>query len=488
MLCANMRRKILLLFLTLFIIVSCEKNFVENPSLLIETINIVNSTDEVQVWETIPYNNKVVSRQSSLSFGIDTQHLEEIITINETVKFQSIDGFGFALNGGSASLINTMEINRDALLQELFGDGPNDIGINYLRISIGASDLNETTYTYNDIELDEDLSLSRFSIAKEQINLIPLLKKILTINPKIKILASPWTAPVWMKVNTLGKRGFRGGSLNPLYFNVYADYFVKYIKAMKDNDINIDAITVQNEPLHEWNNPSMYMSVEDQISFIKNFLGPKFESNNITTKIICYDHNLDNPDYPIQVLSDSKAYQYTHGSAFHLYAGDISTMSKVHDKFPNKDVYFTEQWVGGPSDFINDFKWNINNIIIGSMRNWSKTAISWNLASSPNYTPHTSGGCSRCLGGITIAGTTFTRNVGYYFIGHASKFVKSGAVRIHSNTTSSINNVAFQNTNGNIILIAINNQSVAKSFKVNYNNKVFTYTLNPSSVATFSWK
>ncbi|MCM0042663.1 MAG: glucosylceramidase [Algoriphagus sp.] len=483
-----MKGKMLFLFSILLILAACEKDFVENPVQPIETINIANSTDEVQVWETIPHSTKIVSKQSSLSFRSDAQNLEEIITINETVKFQNIDGFGFALTGGSASLINAMGTSRNVLLQELFGNGPNDIGISYLRISIGGSDLNEKPYTYNDIQLDEDLSLSQFSIENEQINLIPLLKEILIINPNIKILASPWTAPVWMKINTLGKGGFRGGSLNPIYFSVYADYFVKYINAMKDKGITIDAITVQNEPLNEWNNPSMYMSADEQVSFIKNYLGPKFENNNITTKIICYDHNLDNPDYPIQVLSDSKAYKYTNGSAFHLYAGNIGAMSKVHDKFPNKDVYFTEQWVGGPSNFIDDLKWNINNVIIGSMRNWSKTAISWNLASSPNYTPHTSGGCSSCLGGITINGNVFTRNVGYYFIGHASKFVKAGAVRIHSNTTSSINNVAFQNADGTIILIAINNQSVAKSFKVNYNDKVFTYTLNPSSVATFSWK
>ncbi len=478
----------LLLFLSVFITVSCGKEVIKNISLSTETINIATSTDEVQVWETIPYSDKVVSKKNSLSFSPDIQNLEETINIDENIKFQSIDGFGFTLTGGSASLINAMGTNRNALLQELFGNGSNDIGISYLRISVGASDLSETTFTYNDIESSEDLSLSKFSIAREQKNLIPVLKEILTINPNIKILASPWTAPVWMKVRTLGKNGFKGGSLNPAYFSVYADYFVKYIKAMKDNGINIDAITIQNEPLHDGNNPSMYMSAEEQTLFIKDFLGPKFQSNNIGTKIICYDHNLDKPNYPIQVLSDSKAYQYTNGSAFHLYAGDISAMSTVHDKFPEKDVYFTEQWVGGPSNFSGDFKWNINNIIIGSMRNWSKTALSWNLANSPNYTPHTSGGCRNCLGGLTISGNSFTRNVGYYFIGHASKFVKSGAVRIFSNVTPSINNVAFRNTDGTVILIAINNQSVTKSFNVKYNEKMFTYTLNPGSVATFSWK
>ena len=257
---------------------------------------------------------------------------------------------------------------------------------------------------------------------------------------------------------------------------------------MKDNGITIDAITIQNEPLHEWNNPSMYMSAEDQIRFIRDFLGPRFQSNNIGTKIICYDHNLDKPEYPIQVLSDEKANQYISGSAFHLYAGDISTMTEVHKKFPEKDVYFTEQWVGGPSNFRGDFKWNMNNIIIGSMRNWSKTALSWNLASSPNYTPHTSGGCTNCLGGITISGTSYTKNVGYFFIGQASKFVKPGAVRIYSNIITGINNVAFKNIDGTIILIAINNQSVPKSFTVKYKENSFNYTLNPGSAVTFSWK
>lgn len=483
--------KIILSLLSILFIcssISCEKEEIMNIDVNTEIITIPSLTNDVQVWETIPYSDKVVSIRSSIFFNPNFQISDETISINENIKFQSIDGFGFTLTGASAYLIHSMGTNRNALLKELFGHGPNDIGISYLRISIGASDLSENTYTYNDIELSKDLSLSKFSIAYEQKYLIPVIEEILSINPNIKILASPWTAPVWMKVHTLGKNGFRGGSLNPNYYGVYADYFVKYINAMKDNGITIDAITIQNEPLHEWNNPSMYMSAEDQIRFIRDFLGPRFQSNNIETKIICYDHNLDKPEYPIQVLSDEKANQYISGSAFHLYAGDISTMTEVHKKFPEKDVYFTEQWVGGPSNFRGDFKWNMNNIIIGSMRNWSKTALSWNLASSPNYTPHTSGGCTNCLGGITISGTSYTKNVGYFFIGQASKFVKPGAVRIYSNIITGINNVAFKNIDGTIILIAINNQSVPKSFTVKYKENSFNYTLNPGSAATFSWK
>ncbi len=237
-----------------------------------------------------------------------------------------------------------------------------------------------------------DVNLANFNLSKDTVDVIPLLKEILLINPNIKIMGSPWSAPVWMKDNASSI----GGSLQPQYYSVYAQYFVKYIQAMRAKGITIDAITPQNEPQHGGNNPSMVMSATQQADFIKNHLGPAFQAASLSSKIIIWDHNCDNPNYPITILNDPAAKQYVNGSAFHLYNGDISALSTVHAAHPDKHLYFTEQWTAGSGSFNGDLKWHLRNVIIGSMRNWSKVALEWNLASDGSYNPHTPGGCTEC--------------------------------------------------------------------------------------------
>jgi glucosylceramidase len=281
----------------------------------------------------------------------------------------------------------------------------------------------------------------------------------------------------------------KGGSLKHEYFEVYAEYFVKYIKAMKNEGINIKAITIQNEPLHPGNNPSMFMPAEDQKLFLKSYLGPAFEANNIKTRIIIYDHNADRIDYPISILNDNDARKYTDGSAFHLYAGEISELTKVHNAHPDKNIYFTEQWIGAPSDFAGDFSWHINNLIIGGTRNWCKTVLEWNLSSNLQLTPHTDrGGCTNCLGGITIDGDKIIRNPGYYIIAHASKFIRPGSIRIGSNIPENLNNVAFKTPEGYIVIIVQNNSTFLQRFNIYCNSIIFTTSLNGGAVATYCLK
>ncbi|CAF5109871.1 unnamed protein product, partial [Rotaria sp. Silwood1] len=215
--------------------------------------------------------------------------------------------------------------------------------VSYLRLSIGASDLDEVVFSYNDLPPgDVDLNMTHFDLGHDRLHVIPILKEILAINPNIKLLGSPWSPPIWMKTN----KNSIGGSLLSEYYDAYALYFVRYIQEMKKEGIIIDAITIQNEPLHPGNNPSLLMLDLIQALFIKQSLGPAFRKHSINTKIIIYDHNADRPDYPITVLKDSEASQYVDGSAFHLYAGTINALSSVHDRFPDKNLYFTEQWVG----------------------------------------------------------------------------------------------------------------------------------------------
>ncbi|GAB2763276.1 glucosylceramidase [Actinomadura fibrosa] len=407
------------------------------------------------------------------------------VTTSET--FQTVEGFGFTLTGGSAEVINTLNsTKKQELLEQLFGNSENAIGISYLRISVGASDLNSSTFSYNDLpagETDEDLS--EFSLEPDMDGVISLLREILEINPNIGIMATPWSPPVWMKDN----QSTIGGNLLPQYYDVYANYLVKYVQEMEKLGIEIDALTPQNEPLHAGNNPSMHMTASEQAEFIKNSLGPAFRAAELDTKIIIYDHNADNPGYPIAVLNDAGARQYISGSAFHLYAGDISALSTVHDAYPNKDIYFTEQYTASNGDFGGDLKWHLKNVIIGSMRNWSKTALEWNLANNTSFGPHTEGGCTTCKGAITVtSSSSYLQNVGYYIIAHVSKFVPVGSVRISSNIIGNLQNVAFRTPSGEKVLIVLNDGNSFESFNIEYDGKKVTTGLNQGAVGTFVWK
>jgi len=474
-----------LLFTLLILLLGCADNTKstypsDEPNPSDETVQT-----QVEAWVTSPLKHVLFQKQNiSLNFAT-TVNQPPTITVDTTKTYQTIDGFGNCLTGGSATLLNRMnETNRAQILKELFAKDAKNIGISYLRISIGASDLSERVFSYNDLPDGEtDVNMAKFSLESEKADLIPVLKGILAINPDIKIMGSPWSAPSWMKTNNASK----GGSLKPEYFDAYAKYFVKYIQEMKAEGITIDAITIQNEPLHPGNNPSMYMTAQDQADFIKKSLGPAFETANIQTKIIVYDHNADRIDYPLLILSDPEAAKYVDGSAFHLYGGSIDDLSKVHEAYPSKNLYFTEQWVGAPGNLESDLAWHVRTLIIGGTRNWCRNVLEWNLASDPSYNPHTDGGCDQCLGTITINGDAVTRNPAYYILAHAAKFVRPGSVRINSILIGSLPNVAFKTPEGKKVLIVLNDASELQKFNIKFNGKTVTTTLDKGAVGTYVW-
>lgn len=476
--------------LTIAIAIGCKKDNSHgggNTGGTAPTQPVTPFKSDVAMWLTQGDRSSLLQKLNlSLVFNTGDNQLPTI-DVDTTQTYQTIDGFGFCLTGGSASVINALPATqKDDLLKELFLTDTTHIGISYLRISIGASDLSAYDFTYDELPPGtlEDLNMQSFTLDEERKDLLPILKKIVALNPSIKILACPWTAPTWMKSN----KTWKGGSLLPAYYDAYAKYFVKYIQAMKAEGITIDAITPQNEPLNPNNNPSMSMQATEQAAFIKNSLGPQFKAAGLNTKIIVWDHNADNPQYPIGVLSDNGAYPYVDGSAFHLYSGSISALSSVHQAFPEKNVYFTEQWVNGQGEnFAGDLQWHTNNLIIGATRNWSRNVLEWNLASDPNWGPHTTGGCSTCQGAITVGSNTVTRNVSYYIIGQASKFVRPGSVRIASSTTDALPNVAFKTQDGKKVLIVLNNTTSSQTFNIKFNGKTVTPTLGSQSVATFIW-
>jgi glucosylceramidase len=442
---------------------------------------------EASIWLTNADRSALFQLQSPPTPFTGAPAKEPIIDVDDTKTFQTMDGFGFAVTGGSAQLLMHMDpAARAAILRELYADDGNNIGASYIRVSVGSSDMNDHVYSYDDLPKGEtDPSLSKFSLDPDRAEVIPVLKEILAINPKIKILASPWSAPLWMK--TTGEA--RGGVLKPEYFAAYADYFVKYIQGMQAAGISIDALTIQNEPLNEKNTPSMLMLESEQQDLIKNHLGPAFKKAGIKTKIVLYDHNLDHPLYPLSILRDPEAAKYIDGTGFHLYGGTVDAMTQVHNEFPNKNLYFTEQAViehTGSSE-LNISK-PVARVIIGVSRNWSKNILLWNLAADPQKGPHTNdGGCAECVGAITIDGNNVTREAAFYTLAHASKFVRPGSVRIGSNNLEQLPNVAFKTSTGEKVLIVSNISGTPQTFSVRDHGKSFTTSLNAGSVATYVW-
>ena len=462
---------------------SCTKSGSDTPDPTPPVVVTPKGPSQVAFWLTNTDRTALFTKQRNvLNFGATANPFPNI-TLDTTRTYQTIDGFGYCLTGGSATVINRMSAaSRADLLRELFATDSTWLGVSYLRVSIGASDLDDRVFTYD--EVPGDVGLAQFSLAPDRPDLIPVLKQILAINPSIKIMGSPWTAPLWMKSNNAAK----GGTLQPQYYDAYARYFVKYIQQMAAEGIPIDAVTLQNEPLNPYNEPSMLMSAAEQANFIKNNVGPAFAAAGIRTKIIAYDHNPDQPGYALAVLGDAGAQPYVEGSAFHNYGGPLAaTLNQVHDAFPTKGLYFTEFWTQAPGNFSTDFPNHVRELEIGATRNWAKNVLEWNLANDPAYGPHTPGGCTECLGAVTISGNSITRNPAYYTAAHASKFVRPGSVRVDTNSPANLANVAFRTPAGKKVLLVLNTSTSPQQFNIEYRGKTVATALAGGSAGTYVW-
>lgn len=466
---------------------------------------------QVAAWVTTPDRSALLEKQAeSSTLGTNVRPSGPVITIDGRQQFQEIDGFGFAITGGSAQhLMNMSAGARKQLLQELFG--ANGAGLSYLRLSIGASDLNSFVFSYNDLPNGQtDPALKKFSLSQDLKDVVPVMKEILAIKPGIPILGSPWSAPAWMKTNN----NVRGGALKKEYYAAYAQYFVKYVQAMEKEGIPIDAVTVQNEPLNSRNTPSMQWYYEEQGEFIKKHLGSAFAAAGIKTKIILFDHNLDRADYPLALLSDPEISKYVDGSGFHHYGGDMGAISTVHLARPDKNIYFTEQMVIERGGGELNIAASVKRMLIQTTRNWSRNVILWNLAADSLNDPHTdNGGCSMCQGALTIMGDRVQKNIAYYTIAHASAFVPKGSVRIASTFTGDrsvsltedeerpgirratviehtavLPNVAFKTPDGRIVLIVANDSYNTGGFSIRYNGAVANFRLAPGAVGTYVFK
>ena len=434
--------------------------------------------------------NKLLSREPDLArTEMDNSTLPTInIDVNDLK--QEMEGFGAALTGSSAYVLNQKMSSgqRQVLLEDLFST--NGISLSYARMTIGASDFSLSDYTYNDLAPNEvDYELKNFSIANDKQDVVPVFKEILTLNPDLHIMGSPWSPPAWMKTNN----SLIGGELKKEAYGVYADYFVRFIEAFREEEIPIKAITVQNEHLHaNAGYPCMLMSSQDQNTFIRDYLGPVFEERGLNTQIILYDHNWDNTQYAISILNDPMTKKYVVGSAFHGYAGDVNAMSLVHNAHPDRGLYFTEISGGGwATNFSDNLQWNMRNVFMGTTNNWSKNVLLWNLALDENMGP-TNNGCQDCRGVVTINSQTgeVTKNVEYYALGHFSKFIPSGSQRVGNHSSGDLSGlvfVSFIRPDGGKVLVISNDSIAGRELKVTESQSQIIYTIPAKSVATLTW-
>ncbi|QQS98359.1 glucosylceramidase [Sphingobacterium spiritivorum] len=423
------------------------------------------------------------------------------ITLDPAVKFQTMDGFGAAITGSTCyNLMKMKKEDRTAFLKETFSD-KEGMGMSYIRIAIGCSDFSLSEYTCWDTPGIENFGLQ----SEEKDYIIPVLKEILAINPDLKIIGSPWTSPRWMKVNNLTElkayNSWTGGQLNPAHYQNYGTYFVKWLQAMAAQGIKVEAITPQNEPLNKGNSASLYMTWEEQKAFVKQALGPQLRAAGLQTKIYAFDHNYnyDNiasqNDYPVNIYKDQEAASYFAGAAYHNYGGNKSELLDIHQQRPDKELIFTETSIGTWNDGRNlstRLMEDMQEVALGTVNNWSRAVIVWNLMLDTEKGPNREGGCQTCYGAVDINSAnykTITRNSHYYIIGHLSSVVKPGATRIGASgyTADGLLYSAFQNVDGSYAVVLLNNSNENRAITLNDSKNHFSYQVPAKSVVSYRW-
>ncbi len=439
----------------------------------------------VHAWQT---NADGTQRLTPVALSAGPAGEGATIAIDPARRYQTMVGFGASITDASAILIQQLPApKRQALLRELFGSGSEDLRLGFTRLTIGASDFSPTHYSFDDMPAGKrDPELRQFSIAPNRTTVLPTVKAALAINPKLVVMASPWSPPGWMKTGD----SMIGGTLRDDSYGVYARYFVRYLQAYAGEGVPMRYVTIQNEPdFSPKDYPGMKWAAKDRARFVGRNLGPALVQAKLPTRVLEWDHNWDHPEQPETVLRDATAARYIAGIAWHCYGGEVSAQTRVHKAFPQKDTFFTECSGGGwRPGWKNGFSDAIQNLMIGSTRNWARGVLLWNLALDPKGGPN-KGGCTDCRGVVTIdpAMGGVTRELEYYALGHLSRFVAPGATRIDSSETRDIASVAFRNPDGGVVLLAYNRGDTARRIDAQVGTRRVRHVLPPAAAVTIVW-
>ena len=460
----------------------------------------IPTSGDVRVITTTSNRAKDLS-ESWIDFSNTDNMSPSTVRLIPEEEFQTMDGFGAAITGSTCfNLMRMSPEDRAEFLKTTFSP-ENGFGFSYVRISIGCSDFSLSEFTCCDKEGIENFALT----SEDTQYVIPILKEILAINPDLKIMGTPWTAPRWMKVNNLTDlkpfNSWTSGQLNPKYYADYGEYFVKWIKAMADNGIEIYSVTPQNEPLNRGNSASMYMGWEEERDFVKNGLGPALKKAGLDTKVYAFDHNYnyDNipseQSYPTKIYGDPEAKEYLAGAAFHNYGGNKDELTVVHNATPGMDLVFTETSIGTWNDgknlgtrLIDDME----QVALGTVNRWCKGVIVWNLMLDEERGPNRPGGCQTCFGAVDINRdyTKLTRNSHYYIIAHMSSVVQPDAVRIGTKgfTTNGLTYTAFKNPDSSYAVVMSNVKSEDIRLTLDDGTNHFSVTVPARSAVSLTWK
>jgi glucosylceramidase len=413
---------------------------------------------------------------------------DEAVSIDSAKRFQRMHGFGAAMTDASAELFSRLpDAKRRAIMAELFGRKNGGLGLSFTRLTVGASDFSRTHYSYDDTPGNApDPELRYFSIAPARQYVLPGVREALAINPQLKVMISPWSAPAWMKTT----KSLIKGQLEPAYYPAFANYLARTVEAFGREGVPVSMLTIQNEPDFEPGDyPGMRVNSPERAVIIGRHVGPTLRARGIKTQIFDYDHNWDNPEMPLAVLADPVARSYVSGVAWHCYEGDVPAQSPVHVAYPDKDAWETECSGGEWSPkFGETLGWMTDKLIIGAANNWARGSLLWNLALDPAHGPH-HGGCGDCRGVVTIdpASGAISRNVEYYVLGHASRFVLPGAYRISvTRRGDKVEAAAFLNADGSRVAI-LHHTKGRGPISIAVDGRRYSVALPAGSVATLRW-
>jgi glucosylceramidase len=433
-----------------------------------------------EVWITTADGSSRLAPADGAAFDGSPQQID--IAVDTGERAQEFTGAGASITEASARLLSGLpQGTRDSLMTDLFGTAGEGIGLDYLRQPFGGTDFVAELpyYSYEDQQ-------GSFSVDRDRTEILPLLNQALDVNGDVRVMATPWSAPGWMKDS--GR--LEGGSVTPEHYGDYADYLVKALNAYAEAGVPVDDLTVANEPLFETSYPSMGMSAAEQADFLR-VLDGRLADAGLDTRLFVYDHNWDRPDYPLEVLDATGDLDRVQGAAFHCYGGQPEAQQQVRDA--GHRVFFTECSGTDSEDasrtFADTLKWQTENLLIRSVRAGSETVVVWNLALDGQGGPHFGHCGTRCNGVVEVAGGTVTKNAEYYMLGHVSRFVDRGAVRVGSTTQGpgGVQNVVFENPDGSRAAVVLNAADGARTFSVTENGASLRYELPAGAVATFTW-
>jgi len=456
-----------------------------------ETVNVYLTTTSDGGGRTV---TRGLQQQAPIAFGPAGGSAAQTITVNEGTQYQQYTGAGASITDTTATLLAGGAISaatRNTVMSKLFS--PTDgIGISFLRNPIGASDLSRP----GNVSLDDTCcNLNDFNTNGYDANVLSLTKQAKALNPALSVMAVPWSAPGWMKDNG---RMDQMGWLKFEYYPMYAQYLTKYIQAYAAQGVPINYLSVQNEPncCNASNPPAqtypgMNWNPSGLVEFTKNYVYPALHTAGLSTKVLVHDWNYgDYASFGSGILNDAgiRSDPNFGGIAWHNYFGSPSTGTDVHNTYPTVNQFETEHsggtWVG------NQHNEDMTDMV-GFFRNWAKSDVRWSLAVDQFMGPH-NGGCGTCTGLITVqnggsrAGQV-DYTIEYYTMGQLTKFVRPGAFRIDSSANSTVQNVAFRNSDGSKALIAHNGGTGSQSVRVNWGSQSFVYTIPARTTATFTW-